>query len=234
MRIGRYSTLFQTIPRAGFGAATLLACCALGPTLALAQAPDDIDVSACLEVESPLERLDCFETRTAEMLRARESGQHEAEQQVREQRAPEQRTNLSPAAAAHPAASAAGNAVASNEAAEPVAEAPDESAEMSRSERRALRRAEARQREAEAAAAAARAVAEAPDLIVATVTEVREIEPNMLLITLDNGQVWKQNRPQFYRLTVGAEVELRPSRWGSSYRLTDPNLSSFIQVERRQ
>jgi hypothetical protein len=234
MRIRWHSTHFRTITQAGFGATTLIACCGLGPTLALAQAPDDIDVSACLEVESPLERLDCFETRTAEMLRARESGQREAEQQAREQRAPEQRTNASPAAAARPAASATDDAVASNEAAESVDEAPDESAEMSRSERRALRRAEVRQREAEAAAAAARAVAEAPDLIVARVTEVREIEPNMLLITLDNGQVWKQNRPQLYRLMVGAEVELRPSRWGTSYRLTDPDLSSFIQVERRQ
>jgi hypothetical protein len=70
--------------------------------------------------------------------------------------------------------------------------------------------------------------------VVAKVVRLREIEPNAYLIYLDNDQVWRQNRPRYYALQVGAEVRLRPTRWGTSYRLTDPNLGSFIQVERIQ
>jgi len=73
---------------------------------------------------------------------------------------------------------------------------------------------------------------ELADEIVATVTAVRELEPNSLLVTLDNGQVWRQNRPQRYVLDVGTEVILRPTRWGPAYRLTDPNRGGFIQVQR--
>jgi hypothetical protein len=68
--------------------------------------------------------------------------------------------------------------------------------------------------------------------IVATITSVREVEPDMYMIELDNGEIWRQNAPRRYVLSVGAEVRLRPTRWGPSYRLTDPNRGSFIQVER--
>jgi hypothetical protein len=71
-----------------------------------------------------------------------------------------------------------------------------------------------------------------PNEIVATITSFREVEPNEFLISLDNGQVWRQNRPQRYLLRVGAEVRLRSTHFGPSYRLTDPEVGSFIQVER--
>jgi len=100
-------------------------------------------------------------------------------------------------------------------------------------------------REAEAAAAAAASEAsrqaaaglpgggsDEPDEIVATITSFREVEPNEFLISLDNGQVWRQNRPRRYLLRVGAEVRLRSTHFGPSYRLTDPEVGSFIQVER--
>jgi hypothetical protein len=228
MKTNRHRTLFQTITRSAFGAAAL-ACCGLCATPSLAQAQDGsaTDVSVCLEIESPEARLECFEARTEQMVRARE----------REQRANQRTADAAaPTAAAATAPAAPAASVASSETADPVdapveAEAP---VELSRAERRALQRAEKRQRRVEEAAAAAVALAEAPSQIVATVTEVREIEPDMLLITLDNGQVWKQNQARRYSLLVGAEVRLRASRWGPSYRLTDPNVGSFILVERRQ
>ena len=68
--------------------------------------------------------------------------------------------------------------------------------------------------------------------VFATVTELRETLPNNYLITLDNGQVWRQNRPKWYPLQPGYKVRLYPSRWGSSYRLAAEELNSFIQVER--
>jgi hypothetical protein len=71
-----------------------------------------------------------------------------------------------------------------------------------------------------------------PPEIVATVTELHETVPNTWLITLDNGQVWRQNTAQRFALRVGERVTLRATKWGSSYRLSADTLSGFIQVER--
>ena len=70
-----------------------------------------------------------------------------------------------------------------------------------------------------------------PAEIVATVTELHETVPNAWLITLDNGQVWRQNVPQRFALKAGTRVTLRGTKWGASYRLTADALSGFIQVE---
>jgi len=64
------------------------------------------------------------------------------------------------------------------------------------------------------------------------ITKLQEREPNTYLITLDNGQVWLQARPQWYPLRPGLEVRIYPSRWGGSYRLAGTELDSFIQVKR--
>ena len=85
-------------------------------------------------------------------------------------------------------------------------------------------------------AAEAAAAAEDPGYtageIIANITTIREMEPDAYLITLDNGQVWLQNAPKRYLLRIGAEVHIRPSTWGPSYRLTDPNVGNYIQVKR--
>lgn len=70
-----------------------------------------------------------------------------------------------------------------------------------------------------------------PD-IFARVAELRETVPNSYLITLDNGQIWRQTVPMAYALREGYEVRLYPSRWGDSYRLTNETLRGYIQVER--
>jgi hypothetical protein len=66
--------------------------------------------------------------------------------------------------------------------------------------------------------------------LVANVAELRETVPNAYLITLDNGQIWRQTRPMAYPLQPGAEVRIYSSRWGD--RLTNRQLRGFIQVER--
>jgi hypothetical protein len=73
--------------------------------------------------------------------------------------------------------------------------------------------------------------AEARPDIIAKVTELRETVPNSSLITLDNGQVWRQTVPDYYPLRPGSEVRIYYSRW-RAYRLTSPTLRGFIQVER--
>jgi hypothetical protein len=68
--------------------------------------------------------------------------------------------------------------------------------------------------------------------IVAIVTELHETVPNAWLITLDNGQVWRQSPPQRFALKTGQRVTLRTSKWGVAYRLSADTLNGFIQVER--
>jgi hypothetical protein len=89
-----------------------------------------------------------------------------------------------------------------------------------------------RARDAERTVAAAEPEADAPSDIVATVATLRETLPNSYLITLDNGQVWRQTRPEPYPLRQGAAVRIYTTkRWRGSYRLSVEGLAGFIQVE---
>lgn len=66
----------------------------------------------------------------------------------------------------------------------------------------------------------------------AKVAELRERVPNTFLITLDNGQVWRQTYADRYAsLSVGQDVRIYLSRW-NTYRLDSPQMRGFLQVER--
>ena len=65
-----------------------------------------------------------------------------------------------------------------------------------------------------------------------TISKLREYIPGRYLITLENGQVWRQMVAERYRLRVGHNVRIYPSRWGKSFRLSAEELKGFIQVER--
>lgn len=71
-----------------------------------------------------------------------------------------------------------------------------------------------------------------PEQIVSRIVALDERLPNAYLITLENGQTWRQVRSERYALRVGHHVRLHPTRWGSSYRLTAEESKGFIQVER--
>lgn len=181
--------------------------------VAAAQQGEDlsIDVTSCVELESDLERFACYESQVEAARRAGDAT-----------------TDRGPAAAAaeepEPAAAA--------RRAEPEPEAPsaareaaavedvDVSARPEPGDRFGFRN--LREEAAED---------DAPEL-VATIAALRETVPNAYLITLENGQIWRQSRPHRYPLQVGYEVRIYPSRWGSSYRLTSDILNGFIQVER--
>ncbi len=62
------------------------------------------------------------------------------------------------------------------------------------------------------------------------IESLREIEPNAWLITLDNGQVWRQVEPKAYPLRVGDRVRVYPSIWGYSFRLSVVARKGFVQV----
>ena len=59
----------------------------------------------------------------------------------------------------------------------------------------------------------------------------KQTVPNSYLITLDNGQAWRQTVPKYYPLQAGHPVRVYYSKW-RSYRLTNDTLKGFIQFER--
>jgi hypothetical protein len=67
--------------------------------------------------------------------------------------------------------------------------------------------------------------------IFGTIAEIRETVPNSWLITLENGQVWRQTLPRRYPLRVGHEVRIYTARLGG-YRLSSVPLNGFVRVER--
>lgn len=83
-----------------------------------------------------------------------------------------------------------------------------------------------------AASPARRGEATEPQEFAAKVTALRQIVPNSYLITLDNGQVWRQTYTEWYPLLPGQKVRIRPSRWGGTFWLTADGSNGFIQIKR--
>jgi hypothetical protein len=161
-----------------------------------------VEVGQCVDLPTPEQRLACFEAQVEAARGAPAGGQ------------------AAPAAAPpsrEPAPRAGDTARASPYGAE--AGAPSAAGEVP---------AEFGFREARRAEPEPAAVPEVRGKIV----ELRETVPNAFVITLDNGQVWRQTRPDPYvMLRVGYDVRINMSRF-RAYRLTSPATRGFVQVER--
>jgi hypothetical protein len=59
-----------------------------------------------------------------------------------------------------------------------------------------------------------------------------EKDPGGWVVTLENGQIWRQVISKRYHLKEGQEVRIFPSGWGNGYRLAVEANGSFIQVKR--
>ena len=164
-----------------------------------------IDVSECIRLDAPDARLACYEARVAALFRERAA----------------QAAVAAPAAPAAPTA-----ATPPPRSAEPAAPAPERTVSVPVTPQAAApapeRRAERRRTEAQ----------EEPAEVVSVVRELREVVPNAYLVTLENGQVWRQTEPKQYPLRPGLKVRIYGTRWGSASRLTAEELKSYIQVER--
>jgi len=187
----------------------------------------NVDVGACLELETREQQLECYEERVNEVLQARDDEINTNE--------PETTTVSDTTVEPEPPQ---GSRRAERRAAR---ESERQQRETERRQREADKAAEEAAVAAEvavAAAAAAAAAAEDPNYtageIVARITQLREVEPDAYFVYLDNGQIWRQSSPKRYNLRIGAEVRLRPGRMGPSFRLTDPEVGNFIQVRRVQ
>lgn len=66
-----------------------------------------------------------------------------------------------------------------------------------------------------------------------TIRELEKIRPSSYLITLENGQVWRQTVAERYTLKVGYVVRIWPARWSKkAFRLSAEGVKGSIQVER--
>ena len=214
--------------------------------LAVAQAPKglNIDVESCVALEKPEERLACFEARVeaARQRPAAPSASDATSTNAGASVGASTAASTAAAAGANPAANTAvvagAGAAASNgtggaerapatgAAAEPVgpSTAPAVQSQKSASDPRSVENFGLPEPVPE------RARAPEPIEIVATVTELRQTVPNAYVITLDNGQVWRQAHPMPYPLHTGLVVRVRETQFG--YRLTAPELHGQINVER--
>jgi hypothetical protein len=68
--------------------------------------------------------------------------------------------------------------------------------------------------------------------LIATVAELKELNRNRFIITLENGQAWEQMETKRFVLAEGDEVRIYPTRWGGSYRLSSQSHRGYIQVQR--
>jgi len=67
---------------------------------------------------------------------------------------------------------------------------------------------------------------------VAKVASVAEAQPNKLLITLANGEVWQQTVAKAFLIRADDTVRIAGSGWGRSFRLAIDGHPGFIQVSR--
>lgn len=166
-----------------------------------------VDVSGCRTIEDRLQRFDCYES-----LEAADIGSGQ-EAESRERLTVQQRSTDSPAAAAP-----------IEERAQPAAETNslpvetrdvDSFGKVSATEN--VRVIEGTDGKSE---------------LIDKVASIERLLPNLVLITLQSGQKWRQMVDKRYPVSVGDEVRIYPSRWGDAYRLSATRVSGYIQVER--
>ncbi len=205
----------------------------IGPACAQENGKVMIDVADCIKLDAAEARLACYESRVAAVF-----GERAAQ-----------------AAAARPAASAPAPATPAAAAPTPAVSAPIRIPESAPAATPAPPPAAPRAVSAEPAPAPAAAVtqpvqtkdfrqarreeneraavaAAAANNTVSRVTEVHEVLPNALQITLENGEVWRQTFSKQFELRPGAQVRIYGTRWGNASRLSADDLKGYIQVER--
>jgi type IV secretory pathway VirB10-like protein len=73
---------------------------------------------------------------------------------------------------------------------------------------------------------------QAANTMHAKVAELDFYKPDVLTITLDNGQIWRQLYARRHNLREGDAISIYQSGWGKQFRLEAERFNGFIQVER--
>jgi len=169
-----------------------------------------IDVADCVEIESPSERFRCYEAKVdAALGETRESDAARAAEV----------SGVTAESTARAAGAQSGGVTPARELELEAAPSVNESDFGLRRSNKDLRRERRREREQR-------------EELFGTVASVRETVPNSYVVTLENGQVWRQVRPKFYPLRPGHQVRIYSTGWGDDYRMSAEGLNGFIQVER--
>jgi hypothetical protein len=184
----------------------------IGARTALAQdaAGVTVEVGECVKLEVPEERFACYERHVGAAVKQNNAVPSAPPTPLPVTPTPTSRSTSTPA---EPPAAAAPSTAPPPSASAAAAPATDDAG-----------------REPKPKSASDQSAESSP--IVATVTALKESVPKAYLISLDNGQVWRQSYPQWYPLQPGQRVTLSRSKWGEAYRLSAEGLHGFIQVER--
>jgi hypothetical protein len=166
-----------------------------------------VDLSECVNIVVDHERFACYERRVAESSRSDSSAAVDADAESRSQ--------------------------ASSPSPAPL-DLPEPQSLEERRSARAAERVQANEERAQRKAARDESPEAEEAGFISSVTQLRETVPNAWLVALDNGEVWEQVDPKPYRLREGMQVRIYRSTWGSSYRLTAPDLNGFIRVRQRR
>jgi hypothetical protein len=200
----------------------------------VAQENVTIDAQKCQRLKTPEERLACYESQVDAASAHKQAaappapaptptGPAAPDAARAATPAPAPAAALAPAATAAPGAAATPTAAAAAAAAASAASASAAPANVADAPKPA---------QDPPAKSSATGGTTAPQEVVGTVAALSTTVPNAWLITLDNGQVWRQTYPEAYPLRPGQQVTLRPSKWGGAFRLTAERANGFIQVER--
>jgi hypothetical protein len=204
------------------------------PRALLGQPPEslNVDVAECVKLESPGARLDCFE---AQVQRARAGAP--ATPPAAAQSPPAAAPSAPPAPPSQPPPAAPSQRAAAPSQAPPsapsqAAPAPNEPSAAPPSRRAARNDAPVEQAVRSEDVRIPRGTADGGNgKITAAISALRQTVPNAWLITLDNGQVWRQDYPEPYPLKVGQRVEIGRAGRLSGVRLTAAGARGSIQVE---
>jgi len=183
-----------------------------------------VDISRCVDLAGPADRLACYDAAAVKARGAASTKSGGASGSVAVNAGPAAKAAPRPAAAE--AASGAPTAQASptektpsaksfGKPAAPVRTGDDDAATFGETPAKVVKGADGQQ-ELHATVAALKA---AP-------------QGGAWIITLSNGQIWRQTVPEPFNLRQGYAVRIYPSRWGTSYRLSTEQIHGFIQVER--
>ena len=222
-------------PQAAMALAVVCGVCAA--QAARAQDTVPIDAEKCMKLTSPDERLKCFESQVGTTSAQKQPVAPPSPAPTSPPLAAPDAHAAAPVAAAAPAAaavappSAAATAPPAAAATAPPSATPTAAAAAPAHAAPSTADA-AKSEQSSAQKNSVGSSTPASQEIVGTVAALSTTVPNAWLITLDNGQVWRQTFPEQYPLRPGQKVTLRPSRWGGKFRLTADGSNGFIQVER--
>jgi hypothetical protein len=178
-----------------------------------------IDASPCLVFETSVERLVCFEEQVKVAENARQgSAATSASSNLPVLTIQRSNAGAAPAAVTPPRAPAPAQAAPAVAQPVPAGQASVQPAQTSEDNFGIQQRSEK--------------IDQPRVELTSKIASVRQLQRGLWLVTLENGQVWRQMTTKSYALVPGQSVRIYPSGWGKSFRLSVKELGSFIQVER--